>query len=176
MVIGLTTMPLSKRLTCRTAVACSSTLRLRWRTPMPPSCASAIAMSASVTVSIAEDRIGMCSGISRVRKVRVSAWLGSTVDSSGCNRTSSNVSPSGMSAASVGWAISAHDRQRPIRQASLACRALQYALCGLDVHPLDHLVAVALGAAVEGLDKRFGPFDLGRTRSKGAVAGLDLVR
>ena len=45
---------------------------------MPPSCASAIAMSASVTVSIADDRIGMLSGISRVRKVRVSAWLGST--------------------------------------------------------------------------------------------------
>ena len=35
-------------------------------------------MSASVTVSIADDRIGMLSGISRVRKVRVSAWLGST--------------------------------------------------------------------------------------------------
>ena len=47
---------------------------------MPPSCASAIAMSVSVTVSIAEDRIGMLSGISRVRKVRVSAWLGSTDD------------------------------------------------------------------------------------------------
>ena len=35
-------------------------------------------MSASVTVSIADDRTGMLSGISRVRKVRVSAWLGST--------------------------------------------------------------------------------------------------
>ena len=80
MVIGLTTIPLSKRLTWRTAAACSSTVRLRWRTPMPPSCASAIAMSASVTVSIAEDRIGMLSGISRVRKVAVSAWLGRTVE------------------------------------------------------------------------------------------------
>ena len=65
---------------------------------MPPSCAIAIAMSASVTVSIAEDRIGILSGISRVSWVRVSAWLGRTLDSSGCSRTSSNVSPSGMSA------------------------------------------------------------------------------
>ena len=46
---------------------------------MPPSWASAIAMSASVTVSIAEDRIGMLSGISRVSWVLVSAWLGSTL-------------------------------------------------------------------------------------------------
>ena len=52
-------------------------------------------MSASVTVSIADDRIGMLSGISRVRKVLVSAWLGSTDDSSGSSSTSSNVSPSG---------------------------------------------------------------------------------
>ena len=79
---------------------------------MPPSCAIAIAMSASVTVSIAEDRIGMLSGISRVRKVRVSAWLGSTSDSSGCSRTSSKVRPSGISGASLSWAISAHDRQQ----------------------------------------------------------------
>jgi hypothetical protein len=40
-------------------------------------------MSASVTVSIADDRIGMLSGISRVRLVLVSAWLGRTEDSSG---------------------------------------------------------------------------------------------
>ena len=39
-------------------------------------------------------------------------------DSSGCSRTSSNVSPSGMSAASLSWAISAHDRRSAIRQAS----------------------------------------------------------
>ena len=37
-------------------------------------------MSASVTVSIADERIGMLSGISRVRQVRVSAWLGSTLE------------------------------------------------------------------------------------------------
>ena len=42
-----------------------------------------MAMSASVTVSIAEDISGMLSGISRVSWVRVSAWLGRTEDSSG---------------------------------------------------------------------------------------------
>ena len=83
---------------------------------MPPSWASAIAMSASVTVSIADDRIGMLSGISRVRRVRVSAWLGSTLDSSGCNSTSSKVRPSGMSAGSLWSAISAHAKVKPVRQ------------------------------------------------------------
>ena len=37
-------------------------------------------MSTSVTVSIAEDRIGMLSGISRVSWVLVSAWLGRTLE------------------------------------------------------------------------------------------------
>ena len=78
MVIGLTTMPLSKRLTARTASTCSSISRLRWSTPSPPSCAMTIAMSASVTVSIAEDRIGMLSASALVTRVRVSAMLGST--------------------------------------------------------------------------------------------------
>ena len=59
MVMGLTTIPLSKRLTARTAAHCSSTERLRCSTPMPPICAITIAMSASVTVSIAEEMTGM---------------------------------------------------------------------------------------------------------------------
>src|SRR5438128_1908493 len=142
---------------------------------MPPRCAMAIAMSASVTVSIAEDRIGICSGVSRVRKVRVSAWLGSTLDSSGCSRTSSNVSPSGMSGASVSWAISAHDRQRPIRQASLPSRPLQHALRRLDVHALDHLIVEPLGASAERLDERFGALDLSRAWRERLVARSDLV-
>src|SRR4051812_13188858 len=70
---------------------------LRWRTPSPPSCAMTIAMSASVTVSIAEDRIGMLRSISLVTRVLVSAWLGSTLDSAGWSSTSSKVRPSGMS-------------------------------------------------------------------------------
>ena len=42
-----------------------------------------IAMSASVTVSIAEEMTGMASAMSRVSRVAVSAWLGSTSDSAG---------------------------------------------------------------------------------------------
>ena len=38
---------------------------------MPPACASAIASRLSVTVSIAEDRIGILSQISRVSRVEV---------------------------------------------------------------------------------------------------------
>ena len=58
MVIGSTTMPLSKRLTLRTSSAWSAGSRLRWMTPMPPACAMAMASRASVTVSIAEETIG----------------------------------------------------------------------------------------------------------------------
>ena len=63
---------------------------------MPPSCAITIAMSASVTVSIAADRIGMVSAISRVSWVRVSASVGNTSDASGRSSTSSKVRPIGM--------------------------------------------------------------------------------
>src|SRR3954447_13525493 len=106
-------------------------------------------MSASVTVSIADDRIGILSGMLRVSWVRVSAWLGSTEDSSGCSRTSSNVRPSGISETSLGSAISAHDSSRAIRQVALAGSLIQQPLCRFDVHSLDHLVLEPLGAAVE---------------------------
>src|SRR5215213_1245273 len=169
MVMGLTTIPLSKRFTWRTAAACSSMPRLRWSTPMPPNWASAIAMSASVTVSIAEDRIGMLSGISRVSCVLVSAWLGSTLDSSGCSRTSSNVRPRGMSGVPLGWAISAHDRTKPIRQGPLGLSPFQDPLRSLDVHALDHLVFEPLGASVERLYETPRALNLGVARSEGAM-------
>src|SRR5690242_3173109 len=108
-------------------------------------------MSASVTVSIADDRIGMLSGISRVSFVRVSAWLGKTDDCNGCSRTSSNVSPSGMSAVSLSWAISAHGSSRAIRQGPLGRSAREQPLRLLDMHAFDHLVVESLGAALEGL-------------------------
>src|SRR3954452_14772799 len=120
-----------------------------------------MAMSASVTVSIAEERIGMLSGIPRVSCVLVSAWLGRTEDSSGCSRTSSNVRPRGMSEAELGWAISAHDRAGAIRQGALRPRPRQHALCSFDVHAFDHLLAEAFGAAAEGLHQRSRAVDLG---------------
>src|SRR6056297_4306144 len=90
-------MPLSKRFTWRTSFACSSTPRLRCTTPMPPACAMAIAMRASVTVSIAEDSSGMFIAMSRVTNVRVSAVDGMTLDAAGTRRTSSKVSASRIS-------------------------------------------------------------------------------
>ncbi len=63
-------------------------------TPMPPACAMAIAMPASVTVSIAADISGMFSSMVRVRRVRVSVCPGSTDEAAGFRRTSSKVSAS----------------------------------------------------------------------------------
>src|ERR1700755_1331641 len=103
-------------------------------------------MSASVTVSIADDRIGMLSGISRVSWVLVSAWLGRTLDSSGCSSTSSKVRPGGMSGVPSRWAISAHDRTFAIRQGALGFSPFQDPLRTLDVHALDHLVLKPFGA------------------------------
>ena len=63
-------------------------------TPMPPAWAMAIAMAASVTVSMADDISGMPSSMVRVSLVRTSVWLGSTAEAAGFRRTSSNVSAS----------------------------------------------------------------------------------
>ena len=63
---------------------------------MPPSCAMTIAMSASVTVSIAADSTGMLRVMPRVRRVRGSAWLGNTSEAPGTSSTSSKVRPRRM--------------------------------------------------------------------------------
>ena len=49
-----------------------------WITPMPPSRATAMAMSASVTVSMAAERKGICRRMRRVSWVEVSMSLGMT--------------------------------------------------------------------------------------------------
>ena len=64
---------------------------------MPPDCAMAIAIRASVTVSIALDKSGMFIRMDLVTKVDVSASDGSTEEAAGTNRTSSKVSASRMS-------------------------------------------------------------------------------
>ena len=91
---GFTTMPDSNFLTWRTCAAWASGSRLRWMTPRPPACAMAIAILASVTVSMAEAMIGILSEISRVIRVRISASDGSNSDNPGLSRTSSKVSAS----------------------------------------------------------------------------------
>ena len=60
-------------------------------TPMPPACAMAIAICASVTVSMAEAMIGIFSGIERVTWERISASEGRISDRPGFSSTSSNV-------------------------------------------------------------------------------------
>ena len=77
-VIGLVIMPDSERLTRSTSAACVRGSRFLWMTPMPPSRATAMAISASVTVSMAADRKGICSLIVAVRLVEVSMSLGVT--------------------------------------------------------------------------------------------------
>ena len=77
-----------------TSVTWSAIERLRWRIPIPPSRASAIASRASVTVSIAAETIGISSAIVRVSRVAVRTSFGSTDDSAGTSSTSSKVRPS----------------------------------------------------------------------------------
>ena len=59
--------------------------------PIPPSCASAIARAASVTVSIGAEISGMFSSMLRVSRVRVSASAGMKSLRAGISRTSSKV-------------------------------------------------------------------------------------
>ena len=66
-------------------------------TPIPPARAIAIARSASVTVSIAEDTIGVQRVISLVNLVETSTALGRTSERAGTSKTSSKVRPSGIS-------------------------------------------------------------------------------
>ena len=88
-VTGSEIIPDSLRLTRSTIAAWSATDRLRWRMPSPPSRAIAIAIRASVTVSIAEDTSGTATVIRRVTRLEVSASLGITSVCPGRSSTSS---------------------------------------------------------------------------------------
>src|SRR5690242_5472067 len=57
-----------------------------------------------------------------------------------------------------------------------ASGALQQPLRRLDVHSLDHLGSEPLGATVEGFHQSLRTLDLSRTRCKGPMARLNLVR
>ena len=93
-VTGSVTMPASERLTISTWPAWSATERLRCSTPIPPARAIAMAIRASVTVSIAELTRGTRSRILRVSWLAVSAVAGTTSEAAGSSRTSSKVRPS----------------------------------------------------------------------------------
>ena len=88
-VSGSLIMPDSERLTMSTWAAWSSMERLRCSTPMPPLRAMAMAMSDSVTVSIAAEIAGTFIVMLRVRWVVVSTSDGMTSVSFGSSSTSS---------------------------------------------------------------------------------------
>src|SRR5204863_372473 len=71
MVCGSAITRVRKRLTRVTSATSSSTERKRCTTPMPPSCASAMAIGAVVTVSMLAETTGISSAIRRVSCVRV---------------------------------------------------------------------------------------------------------
>ena len=87
----------SERFTLATISACSPIGMLRWITPSPPSLARAMARPSSVTVSIADEMIGMFSGMSAESRVEMSTSAGSTPLRCGTRRTSSKLRPRGRS-------------------------------------------------------------------------------
>ena len=89
---GSFSTPDSNRFTRPTSAAWRSTLRFLWTIPMPPSCASAIARRASVTVSMADETMGMLRATFRVSRAARFASRGSTLERAGTSNTSSNVS------------------------------------------------------------------------------------
>src|SRR5216117_1689825 len=81
----------SLRLTRSTSAAWRSIGMFLWITPIPPSRAMAIAISASVTVSMAAATSGMLRGMPRVKRERTSTLRGCIVECRGTRRTSSKV-------------------------------------------------------------------------------------
>ena len=79
-VTGSAITPLSRRFTRSTCAHCSAMARLLWITPRPPSRASAMASSDSVTVSMAELTTGRLRAMRREKRVRTSTSRGWTAE------------------------------------------------------------------------------------------------
>jgi hypothetical protein len=77
-VTGSWIIPASERFTLRTMAAWASMERFLWMTPSPPSRAMAMAISASVTVSMAAERMGMLRKRRLVSRVLTETSLGRT--------------------------------------------------------------------------------------------------
>ena len=110
-VTGSTIIPDSERLTLSTSDAWAAMVMFLWMIPMPPSWAMAMARWASVTVSMAAERMGTLSVMERVRRVWMSTSEGSTLDLWGASSTSSKVSASGIRSSSIQF----HPRYQPQR-------------------------------------------------------------
>ena len=93
---GFSITVFSDRFTRATCSACFAIDRFRCTTPSPPSRASAIASSASVTVSIADEITGMFNLNPLASVVPMSVSLGSTSLSCGTSSTSSKLRPRGI--------------------------------------------------------------------------------
>ena len=94
-VMGFMIIPLSLRLTRSTSAAWRSIDMFLCITPMPPARAMAMAISDSVTVSMAAETSGMLRGMARVKRLaRSRPARGCTVEWRGTSRTSSKVSAS----------------------------------------------------------------------------------
>ena len=76
-VIGSKIIPLSERFTFLTSADWSEIDMFLWRTPIPPSLAIAMAIFASVTVSIAAETMGILSFIFLENWVETFTWCGS---------------------------------------------------------------------------------------------------
>ena len=87
--MGSWIIPLSERFTRRTNAACCSGITFLCSTPTPPERAIAMAMLASVTVSIAAETSGMLTVMLRVMRERVEASRGITDERAGTSSTSS---------------------------------------------------------------------------------------
>src|SRR3954468_24238429 len=102
MVTGSTTIPLSYFLTLVTSSACWATPRILWMKPIPPDWAIAMAVRASVTVSMAALTNGIFWRMLRVSCADTSTWRGRISLSAGSSSTSSKVSASGRFGSSMG--------------------------------------------------------------------------
>src|SRR5262245_44256296 len=98
-------------------------------TPRPPSWASAIAMAASVTVSIGELRIGTCILMRAVSRLATSTSEGTTVLYRGAMRTSSNVRPVAMNLSARDLSSIPHSLRR-LGRSSRDWLFLHDVLCG----------------------------------------------
>ncbi len=101
-VIGSRIIALSARFTRSTWERCDSTDMFLWMIPIPPSRAAAMAISNSVTVSMAADTTGMASRMPRVNCEETSTSAGCTSARRGTSRTSSKVRASRMESGLMG--------------------------------------------------------------------------
>ncbi len=136
MVIGSTIMPDSDRFTLSISLAWAAIDMFLWMTPSPPFWAMQMAVSCSVTVSMAAETSGECRSISGVSWVWRSTSAGSTWEAPGTSSTSSNVRPS------------------RIRLSSMASATRFAGLAGLADWPAGSSFGSALGSA---FSSTFGP-------------------